>query len=60
MNIFFDRSEDFSLWQQCSFGEFGIVKLDEDLYGNDDKAASLAVLDHRPLWARYDTSRDDD
>ena len=59
-----DRLYD-NIWFQSQFtkeyqGQFGVFKFDEDLYGNDDKAASLAVSDHRPLWAIFDISRDDD
>ena len=59
-----DRLYD-NIWFQKNYtqeytGKFGVFKFDEDLYGNDDKAASLAVSDHRPLWAIFDTSADDD
>jgi hypothetical protein len=27
--------------------------LDQAAFGNDDSAASLAVSDHRPVWARF-------
>jgi len=40
--------------------EFGVFKFDEELYGNDDSVASLAVSDHRPLWAIFDIRADDD
>ena len=29
-------------------------------FGNDDKAANLAVSDHRPVWAVFSTTQDDD
>ena len=59
-----DRLYD-NIWFQSQYtkeytGEFRVFKFDEDLYGIDDKAASLAVSDHRPLWAIFDTSVDDD
>ena len=38
----------------------GIDKFDETDFGNNDKAASLAVSDHRPVWAVFRTSLDDD
>lgn len=39
----------------------GIENFDEYLFNNDDKKASKAVSDHRPVWARFRiTSRDDD
>jgi hypothetical protein len=54
-----------NIWFQGNFteeftGKFGIIKFDETLFGNDDKKASLMVSDHRPLWAEFDTSMDDD
>ena len=38
----------------------GIDKFDETDFGNNDKAANLAVSDHRPIWAVFRTSLDDD
>lgn len=38
----------------------GIDKFDETDFGNDDKAANLAVSDHRPVWAVFSISADDD
>ena len=34
-------------------GTHGVRMFDEQLFGNDDKAASLAVSDHRPVWAEF-------
>ena len=34
-------------------GRSGIDKFDETDFGNDDKAASLAVSDHRPVWVVF-------
>ena len=34
-------------------GSSGIDKFDETDFGNDDQAASLAVSDHRPVWAVF-------
>lgn len=34
-------------------GSAGIDKFDETDFGNDDKAANLAVSDHRPVWAVF-------
>ena len=34
-------------------GSSGIDKFDETDFGNDDKAANLAVSDHRPVWALF-------
>ena len=41
-------------------GKYGVVKFDEVIFGNDDKKASLMVSDHRPLWAEFEVSVDDD
>lgn len=38
----------------------GIVHFDETDFGNDDKAASKAVSDHRPVWALFNTNGPDD
>jgi endonuclease/exonuclease/phosphatase family metal-dependent hydrolase len=59
-----DRLYD-NIWFQVHFtkeftGTYGIIKFDEVQFGNDDKKASLMVSDHRPLWADFDTSFDDD
>ena len=37
-----------------------IDRFDEMDFGNDDKAANLAVSDHRPVWAVFSMDRDDD
>ena len=54
-----------NIWFQSHFtkeftGTYGIIKFDEVLFGNDDKKASLMISDHRPLWAEFETSADDD
>lgn len=54
-----------NIWMQEQYtaeftGEWGVFSFDELLYGDDDRAASLAVSDHRPLWVRFDTSGPDD
>ena len=41
-------------------GESGIYRFDEIHFANDDKAASLAVSDHRPVWAEFRVDFDDD
>ena len=41
-------------------GISGIDKFDETDFGNDDKAANLAVSDHRPVWAVFGTNLEDD
>ena len=38
----------------------GIDRFDETDFGNDDRAANLAVSDHRPVWAVFSISADDD
>ncbi|RKU16481.1 YHYH domain-containing protein [Candidatus Poribacteria bacterium] len=38
----------------------GIDRFDETDFGNDDRAANLAVSDHRPVWAMFRTDLDDD
>ena len=38
----------------------GIDRFDETDFGNDDKAANLAVSDHRPVWAVFSITQDDD
>ena len=41
-------------------GECGIDKFDETDFANNDKAASDAVSDHRPVWALFRIDIDDD
>jgi endonuclease/exonuclease/phosphatase family metal-dependent hydrolase len=41
-------------------GESGVYHFDEVHFANDDKAASLAVSDHRPVWAEFRVDLDDD
>ena len=41
-------------------GEVGVDRFDETVFGDDDAAASLAVSDHRPIWARFSTAGPDD
>ena len=38
----------------------GIDRFDETDFGNNDKAANLAVSDHRPVWAVFSMEIDDD
>ena len=54
-NIFF-QSEAVTEYLDIS----GIDRFDETDFGNDDKVATLAVSDHRPVWALFDTRTDDD
>jgi len=41
-------------------GETGIDRFDETVFGGDDDAASLAVSDHRPIWAVFNIAGPDD
>lgn len=41
-------------------GMNGIWYFDETMFGNDDRKAKLAVSDHRPIWATFRTTTDDD
>ena len=54
-----------NIWFQSHFteeftGTYGVIEFDEVLFGNDDKKASLAASDHRPLWADFESSVADD
>ncbi len=54
-NIFFQTN-----YTTEYLGKSGIDKFDETDFGNDDKAANLAVSDHRPVWAVFAIGVDDD
>lgn len=54
-NIFFQKEH---LTEYLN--RFGIDRFDETDFGNDDKAANLAVSDHRPVWAVFNIESDDD
>jgi hypothetical protein len=41
-------------------GQNGVDDFDVTVFANNDKAASLAVSDHRPIWARFRTDMVDD
>lgn len=41
-------------------GKTGVWNFDETMFDNDDKQAKLAVSDHRPIWALFSTTTDDD
>ena len=54
-----------NIWFQSDYvseytGVSGIDKFDEMDFANDDKAASLAVSDHRPVWAEFRITMEDD
>lgn len=40
--------------------ESGVDRFDETDFGNNDRAASLAVSDHRPVWCEFRIDKDDD
>ena len=54
-NIFFEKDNVTEYLDKS-----GIDRFDETDFGNDDKAANLAVSDHRPVWAVFSTKTDDD
>ena len=41
-------------------GQNGVDDFDVTVFDNDDRAASLAVSDHRPIWAPFRTDGVDD
>ena len=41
-------------------GQNGVDDFDVTVFDNDDRAASLAVSDHRPVWATFVTDEVDD
>ncbi|MFC1745407.1 endonuclease/exonuclease/phosphatase family protein, partial [Candidatus Riflebacteria bacterium] len=41
-------------------GKCGVNDFDIWIFDNDDAAASLAVSDHRPVWAKFNTALPDD
>ena len=60
----FDSAYD-NIWLDPEFTKeatsaWGIVKFDETAFDGDDKTASLAVSDHRPLWTEFRVEGDDD
>jgi len=64
-SVIFDTNLYDNIWFQMDHvkewtGFKGIDKFDETQFANDDKKASLAVSDHRPVWAIFDTTKDDD
>ena len=54
-NILFD-----TLHTREFAGESGIVSFDADFYNGDAERASRAISDHRPVWASFHTTDDDD
>ncbi|MGB9595448.1 MAG: hypothetical protein ACPL7B_04125, partial [Candidatus Poribacteria bacterium] len=64
-SVIFDTNLYDNIWFQMDYvkewtGIKGIDKFDEFQFANDDKKASLVVSDHRPVWAIFDTTKDDD
>ena len=64
-SVIFDSNLYDNIWFQKDnvkefIGDKGIDKFDEIQFAGDDKKASLAISDHRPVWAVFDTSKDDD
>ena len=41
-------------------GVHGVVKFDEDLFGDDDEVANAVCSDHRPVWAEFRVPDQDD
>ena len=63
--IIFDSNLYDNIWFQSKYvkeytGVSGINRFDESDFGNNDEKASLIVSDHRPVWAEFNTTRDDD
>ncbi len=54
-NIFFQKN-----YVTEYLNRSGIDRFDETDFGNDDEAANLAVSDHRPVWAVFSVTQDDD
>ena len=54
-NIFFQKNH-----VKEYLNRSGIDRFDETDFGNNDKAANLAVSDHRPVWAVFSIEIDDD
>lgn len=54
-----------NFWFQAEYvkeyaGGSGINMFDEEVFGNNDNEAKLAVSDHRPIWAVFNTNLGDD
>ena len=54
-----------NFWFDAAFvseydGQNGVDDFDVTVFDNDDRAASLAVSDHRPIWATFETDGVDD
>ncbi len=63
--VIYDSSLYDNIWFQSKYlkeytGNCGIDHFDETDFGNDDAMASIIVSDHRPVWAEFDASIDDD
>ncbi|MCD4781796.1 MAG: endonuclease/exonuclease/phosphatase family protein [Candidatus Omnitrophica bacterium] len=54
-----------NIWFQRQYvkeytGKSGIIKFDENMFSNNDQRAKIVVSDHRPVWAIFKTTLDDD
>ena len=54
-----------NIWSDAAYvteytGQNGVDDFDVTVFDNDDRAASLAVSDHRPIWATFVTDGVDD
>lgn len=41
-------------------GKYGVERFDQTMFSNNKYQAKKEVSDHRPVWAEFDTSTDDD
>lgn len=41
-------------------GTHGVIRFDEDRFGNDDELANEVCSDHRPVWAEFRVPQQDD
>lgn len=59
-----DNTYDHLLFQTSFVTEYtgthGVIKFDEDIFGNDDELASETCSDHRPVWAEFRVPQLDD
>lgn len=60
-----DTSSYDNMWFQSNYTtefskRYGLNKFDETMFNGDDEKAKITVSDHRPIWAIFDTKKDDD
>lgn len=41
-------------------GTHGVIRFDEDIFGNNDELAETVCSDHRPVWAKFRVPQQDD